>query len=286
VSTIVLPGINDIVPIRASGLAELFDCSERFKGKNFLGHRSPTYGRSHLGTAIHYATAWYDNERVLEDGDPDIETAIDKFTEYLRADEKVFWADIPKQKAESIGITLVNTYCQSISSNYDWIKVEATCEPLQIPMPNGIIFELTGHVDRVYRECVAPNLYKYGVADLKTSSRIVSADGTLAIDRHGLQLAIYELLEMQAAEATGLEMTLPALVIGFSTSGRLEILAEKIPNPRALLFGDGESEGYLIGASKIIEQQLYIGNTYSQLCSERYCASYNQCFYVNAGGRR
>jgi hypothetical protein len=271
------------VPIRASGLAELFDCSARWAGKNFLGHKGPTYGRSHLGTSIHYATAWYDNERTLPDGEPDTETAVDKFLTYLRADEHVMWADIPKQTAEKIGVTLVTHYCLEISAKFEWVKVEATCEPIQVPMPNGVIFEITGHVDRVYREAVAPKLYKHGIADFKTSTRIIAADGSLAIDRHGLQLAVYELLEIQAAQATGLEIDLPALVVGFSTSGRMEILTEKVPNPRALLFGDGENKGYLIAASEIVERQWYIGNTYSQLCSERYCPSYPHCFYVKQG---
>jgi hypothetical protein len=276
VGTIVLPGVNDIVPIRASGLAELFDCSARWAGKNFYGHRGTTYGRSHLGTAIHHATAWYDNERTLADGAPDTETAVDKFITYLRADEHVMWADIPKQQAEKIGITLVTHYCLEISAQFEWVKVEATCEPIEITMPNGVIFEITGHVDRVYTEDA-----RYGVADFKTSTRIIAADGTLAIDRHGLQLAIYELLEIQAAKATGLKIELPALVVGFSTSGRMEILTEKLNNPRRLLFGDGaDNKGYLLAASEIVANQQYIGNTMSMLCSERYCPSYKYCFYV------
>lgn len=281
-STIVLPGVNDIVPIRASGLAELFDCSSRWAGKAFYGHRGVTYGRSHLGTSIHHATAWYDNERTLADGNPDTEEAVERFINYLRADEHVMWADIPRQQAEKIGITLVTHYCLEISAQFDWVKVEATCEPIQVPMPNGIIFEITGHVDRVRRKIV-DGTARHGVADFKTSTRIIAQDGSLSIDRHGLQLAIYELLEIQAAEATGLKMDLPALVVGFSTSGRFEILTEEIPNPHALLFGDGVNKGYLIAASEIILHQQYIGNTYSMMCSERYCPSYQHCFYVKQG---
>lgn len=280
--TIVLPGVNDVVQIRASGLAELFDCAARWKGKNFLGHRGPTYGRSHLGTSIHYATAYYDNERIIENGSPDTETAVDKFIEYIRADEKVLWADMPKQVAEKIGIQLVTKYCLEISEQFDWVKVEATCEPIQIAMPNGVIFELTGHVDRVRRKII-DSKPKYGVADFKTSSRILKADGSLAVDKHGLQLAVYEFLEIQAEQATGLDMELPALVVGFSTSGNLDILTEEIPNPRTLLFGDGDNKGYLIAASEKIEHQDYIGNTYSMMCTPRYCASHPHCFYVNPG---
>lgn len=276
-SDIVLPGVNDIVPIRASGLGELFDCSFRWLGKAVLGHRGPTYGRSHLGSAIHHGTAYYDNERVI-DGSPDTESAVDQFIEYLRDDEKIIWADIPKQKAEQIGIQLVTKYCLDVSSDYEWVKVEATCEPIEITMPNGVIFEITGHVDRVYTRDG-----KFGVADFKTGGRVIAADGSLAVAKHGLQLAIYELLEIQAAQATGYKMELPALIVGMSTTGDLDILVEEVDNSRTLLFGDGETMGYLMGASAIIEHQLYLGNTQSQLCGERYCPSYNQCFYRKQG---
>lgn len=288
--SIVLPGAGDVVPIRASGLAEIFDCSERWVAKNYKGARGPTSGRSHLGTSVHYATSWYDNERVLPDGSPDTEMAIDKFAEIMRDDAKVLWSDIPKQQADNIGRQLVTKYCLEVSHHFDWIKVEATCEPIELTMPNGVIFQVTGHVDRVRRqaveecakrshvpECVCP----LGVTDFKTSARIVGADGRLAIDKHGCQLAIYELLEIQASTIIGRRMTLPALVLGFSTTGDLAIIPEEIPHPRSMLFGDGgENEGYLIAASKIIANKLYVGNTYSQLCTPRYCPWYNDCFYI------
>jgi hypothetical protein len=274
----VLPGPGDIVKIRASGLGEIFDCARRWKGRTIDGDKGQTHGRSHLGSSVHYGTAWYDNERTLDGGCPDTETAIDKFLEFFRAEDHVMWSDIPKQKAEQIGIQLTSKYCLEISAQYEWIKVEATCEPIEITMPNGIIFELTGHVDRVYTRDG-----KYGVADFKSGGRVIAADGSLAVDKHGLQLACYELLEIMAAEATGHKMELPALIVGFSTSGDLDILTEEVPNPRELLFGDGDYMGYLMGAAAIIEHQLYLGNTKSQLCGPRYCNSFDKCEYIKKG---
>ena len=65
--------------------------------------------------------------------------------------------------------------------------------------------------------------------------------------------------------------------MGLSTS-RSEIQWAPVESPRNLLFGDTDHMGFLEAASKIIAEQLYIGNPKSQLCSERYCPIY-PCFY-------
>jgi hypothetical protein len=264
--------------MRASALGELFDDALRWKARTIDQIYGLTYGRSHLGTSIHFGTAWYDAERIDPDGTPDTETAVDKFLECLRADENVHWIDIGKSKAENIGITLVAEYCQEISPQFEWVKVEATCEPIEITMPNNVIFEITGHVDRVYTQRV-DGRKRFGVADLKSGYGVIRQDGSIDVAKHGVQLAVYELLEIMAQQSADEPMTLPALVIGLSTSGRPEIKWEQVDNPRSLLFGDGQHDGYLMAASKIIEHQLYVGNPRSMLCSEKYCPIYNDCFY-------
>lgn len=260
--------------MRASGLGELFDDALRWKSRVIDGIHLPTYGRSHLGTSIHYATGWFDNERVQPDGNPDTETAVEKFLEWFRADQGVRWVDIGKAKAEPIGIALVAKYCQDISPQFTFTKVEIPCEPLEIAMPNGIIFQITGTVDRVYERDG-----KFGIVDLKSGSGVIKADGSIDVGKHGAQLGVYELLEIMARDATGLDITAPAYIIGLSTSAGHEIKFEPIENPRTLLFGDGDEMGYLMAASKIIEHQLYIGNPRSLLCSEKFCGIHERCFY-------
>lgn len=272
--TEVRPGPGDIVRMRASALGELFDDSLRWAAK-ILDHRyGPTYGRSHLGTSVHFGTADFDRQTTLPDGKPDVEVAVAKFLEIFNDDEKVSWTDLPKAKAEGIGLNLVIDYCNEISPQFNWVAVEALCEPLLITMPNGIIFEITGTVDRVYEKDD-----KHGIADLKTGYAIITPNAEVDVAKHGPQLATYDLLEMMAESATGFDIKLPAIVIGLSTSGNGTMMWEEVQNPRTLLFGDGINMGYLLAASEIIASQLYIGNPRSMLCTEKYCPIYNECFY-------
>lgn len=274
---VINPGPGDTVWMRASGLSDLFDCAHRWWAKFIARMKSPVTGRSHLGSAVHWATAQYDTARMNGDWH-DVEGAIDEFHNYFRADAGVHWTDIRKDEADRIGVALVHKYCTEIAHQFEFVKVEAVCEPIEVSMPNNITFALTGTVDRVYTRRVNGK-DQYGIVDLKTSGRIIRSDGSLDVAKHGAQLAVYEILEMMAKDATGLNITLPALVIGASTSGEPRILWEEIQNPRTLLFGDGDNMGYLIAASYIIEGQAYVGNPRSQLCSPRYCPAY-PCFYV------
>lgn len=264
--------------MRASKLSELFDDALRWKASVIDGIFGKTYGRSHLGSAVHFGTAHYDRERILPDGRPDASDAVKKFKEYFDNDAGVHWIDLKKPDAYKLGVRLVSDYCTEVSHQFEFVAVEAVCEPLLMTMPNGITFELTGTTDRVYRERVAPRLYKYGIMDVKTGYGIIGADGEVAVDVHGAQLAEYELLETMATRATSFPITLPAIVMGLSTQ-TAKIKWREIENTRKLLFGGDDHMGYLEAASYIIEQQLYIGNPRSMLCSDRYCPIYNSCFY-------
>jgi hypothetical protein len=266
---------GELVSMRASGLAELFDCQARWKAHHIDKIHSPTYGRSHLGTSVHMGTGWFDNETTLDDGNPDVEIAVDKFLETLNDDQNVVWTDIPKNKAKDIGVALVNKYCTEISPQFEWVKVEALCEPIELTMPNGVIFEITGHVDRVYRANGG-----HGIVDVKTGYGVIDANDEVAVDKHGVQLSVYELLEMMAEAETGIRIDQPALIIGMSTSGSPRIEVAPVENPRSLLFGDDEHIGYLEAASKIVEDGAYVGNTRSMLCNPRYCPAFETCFYV------
>src|SRR5688572_32324433 len=63
--------------------------------------------------------------------------------------------------------------------------------------------------------------------------RSIGQDGEVAVDVHGPQLATYELLE-SIAERADFPITLPAMIMGFSTK-TAEIKWRFINNPRTLL---------------------------------------------------
>lgn len=266
------PGVGDIVRLRASGFSLLFDDALLWKTKNIDKIRMPTYGRSHLGSAIHAGTACFDIPRSLGI-ESDTEAAVEGYLEAFEDDERVTWTDIAKSKARSIGLNLVIRYCEDISPVFKWVQVETMCEPVEIEMPNGIIFEMTGTLDRVYEKDGL-----HGIADIKSGYAVIAADGSVEVGKHGSQVATYDMLEMMASQTTGLRMELPAVVIALSTATG-QVTWQEIQNPRTLLFGDGESMGYLTAASHIIAHQLYIGNPRSMLCSSKYCGLYDNCFY-------
>lgn len=265
--------LPDVIRLRASALAELFDDSLRWRSRAIDGIHTPTSGRSHLGTAVHFGTADFDRQRLLADGRPDAADAVGAFKQYFHNDAGVHWTDIKKLEAEKIGMRLVADYCTEISEQFEWVAVEATCEPLVLTMPNGVVFEITGTTDRVYRLGS-----QYGIADFKSGARIIGEDGEVEVDEHGPQLGTYELLESIAENATGFKITLPAFIMGFSTASA-QIKWRFVDNPRTLLFGDTDHVGYLEAAARIIKENLFVGNPRSMLCSERYCGIYNSCFY-------
>lgn len=262
------------IRLRASALGELFDDSLRWRARAIDGVQGRTFGRSHLGSAVHFGTADFDRQRVVVGNpDPDPAESVAQFKQYFDGDAGVHWLDIAKSDAYKIGLRLVSDYCTEVSHQYEWHVVEATCEPLLLTMDNGITFEITGTTDRVYKMGS-----RYGISDFKSGYGIIGQDGEVDVDVHGPQLATYELLESIATRATGLDISLPAMVMGFSTR-TAEIKPRFVEHPRTLLFGDDTHMGYLEAASRIIEQGLFIGNPRSMLCSERYCGIYDTCFY-------
>lgn len=267
------PGVLGVVRVRASSLAGLFDDSLRWRAEQIDGIRGKTYGRSHLGSAVHFGTADFDRQRILPDGKPDAAAAVGKFVEYFENDAGVHWLDIEKPAARKIGQRLVSDYCTDISEQFEYVAVETPCQPLEITMDSGLVLQLTGTLDRIYTVGG-----EYGVMDFKSGYGIINEAGDVDVDAHGPQLAEYELLETMATRETSFPITLDAVVMGFSTrSGKIQW--QPVKNPRSLLFGDGDNMGYLQAAAKIIEHGLWVGNPRSMLCTERYCSIYNNCFY-------
>lgn len=266
-------GPGDVVPIRASSLGDLFDDALRWKIKNIDKVFSPSYGRARLGTAVHDATAVYDVARQY-DGDASIEMAIETFIYELGAKETK-WVDISKAEAEMIGVQLVTKYCQEIAPMFVYDKIEERVEPQEIEMQNGLIIELTGHIDR---RIVRENGDRV-IADLKTGYSIIDAEtGLPKTDKHGPQLAVYDALEMLSEPDVA--FATEAVIIGLDTaSGAVGVKA--IERPSRFLFGEDGNIGYLEAAAEIIMRGLFVGNPKSMLCTERYCPIYNNCWYRN-----
>lgn len=261
----------DLVSIRASSLAELFDCPARWSAKYLDGKRLPRSAAAQLGTAVHASTAVFDASR-LDGGSP--VTADDAAGALVDAihnpEEDVDWEDTKPQEAERIGLALHARYCADIAPHQKYLGVEVSCERLEIP---DLGIALTGTTDRV-RETADGRV---GISDLKTGGRAVGADGTVTTTGHGPQMGVYELL---AEQVIGRAITADAQIIAMSTgktAAAQRVAIGTLKNVRELLLGSEERPGLLECASRLIHSGNFYGNSKSVLCSPRFCPAYSGC---------
>ncbi|WP_454734264.1 RecB family exonuclease [Cupriavidus pauculus] len=261
----------NMVAVRASSLAELFDCPARWEAKNLLGMRMPSSGAAHLGTAVHASTGAFDQAAL--DGAPItadaaagalVDTIHDKNVE-------VDWEDSDPAAAERIGLALHARYCAEIAPRQHYIGVEIACDRLEIP---ELGLALTGTTDRVRTTTAGA-----GISDLKTGGRAVGTDGVAVTAGHGPQLGVYELL---AEHAMGIPISAPAQIVGLNTgktAAAQRVGVGEIASPRTALLGTEEQPGLLQHASRLIHSGAFYGNGKSVLCSPKYCPRHATCPY-------
>ncbi|MGO4151464.1 RecB family exonuclease [Cupriavidus sp. YAF13] len=260
-----------IVTIRASSLAELFDCPARWEAKHLLGMRMPSGPAAHLGTSIHAGTAAFDQAEL--DGQPiTADDAASALVSTLRdKSAEVDWEDTNPDDAERIGLALHSRYCAEIAPLQHYIGVEVACERLEIP---ELGIALTGTTDRVRTTAAGA-----GISDLKSGGRAVGADGIAVTAGHGPQLGVYELL---AEHAVGIPITAPAQIVGLNTgktAAAQRVGVGEIESPRTALLGTEEQPGLLQHASRLIHSGAFYGNGKSVLCSAKYCPRHATCHY-------
>lgn len=260
--------MSSIIAIRASSLAELFDCPARWEAKNLLGMRMPSSGAATLGTAVHAGTAVFD-QSVIDGSGISIDEAASAVVDAIyKPEQDVAWdEDMQPKTAEKIALALHTKYCSEIAPKQNYVGVEITCERLEI---TDLGIALTGTTDRIRK--TAEGL---GVSDLKTGGRAVGSDGRAVTSGHGPQLGVYELL---AERSIGQPITAPAEIIGMQTAKTTQKVGTgQIKNAKAALLGDSESPGLLEHAAGIIHAGRFYGNPKSYLCSAKYCPRFSTC---------
>ena len=263
--------MKSLVAVRASSLAELFDCPARWEAKNLLGMRLPASSAACLGTAIHASTGAFDESHLPGGSQLTADDTADVLADSIyRPDEDVAWDDLTPRAALRIGLSLHSRYCTEVAPLQGYIGVEVTCEALEI-IDLGLV--LTGTTDRVRRLIDG----RLGITDLKSGSRAVSADGTAVTQGHAPQTGVYELL---AENAIGQRLTAPAQIVGLNTGKTptsQRIGTGEIENARAALIGTDGDPGLLHYASRIIHSGDFFGNPRSNLCSAKYCPRHSTC---------
>lgn len=267
---------TEAMTIRASSLAELFDCPARWEAKHVRGLRLPSSPAAVLGHAVHAGTAAFDQARINGDPiGPDDAAAVAAdalWEEIARGDVDMSRDVLTPEDLEHIGRALCRLYCETVSPHYDWAAVEATCDALHIA---DIGLTLTGTTDRIYRDPVAG----YGIADIKTGSRAVDKNGEVKTAGHAAQIGVYELL----AEASyGVAITAPAVIIGIraaKTDAARRAGTGAIENARARLVGTEDGPGLLRYAAAMLSSGSFYGNPRSQLCNRTYCPAWGSCHW-------
>lgn len=264
----------NVVTVRASSWAGLFDCGFKWQGIHLLGIKSPSSPRALLGTAIHASTAAFDAARV-EGYELSAFDAAEYLVQTLQHPEfDVDWrgADITPREAEATGLTLHTRYCNEISPRYEFVAVELETKPLEIDCGGGTIVRLTGTLDRARIKRGHDGI---GIADVKTGGAAVS-QGVAKTKGHRPQVGTYELLY---EHTTGQACTAPAEIIGLKTKGKPETGTGEIVGARELMVGTDEYPGLIQFAADMFRTGLFPPNPASPLCSERYCPRWSACRY-------
>lgn len=262
------------IPIRASSIATLFDCSFKWEGIHLLGMKSQNSSRAALGTAIHAGTAAFDQARIDGNG-----ITVDEASDFLLVsltEAEVDWrqGDLSFKQAMYIGIALLMRYCNEISPLYEFSSVEMTTEPLVLDCGDGVSIELMGQLDR---SRIITGQYGYGIGDIKTGKTAV-VNGVAKTKGHRAQMGAYEIL---FEYSTGEEITLPAHILGLKTSDKPEVGIGEIHNAKELLIGTEENKGLLEYAATMFRTGDFFPNPNSGLCSDRFCPRWAKCPYHN-----
>ncbi len=275
--------------IRASSLAELFDCSARWEAKIIHGLRTPSGGASVIGQAVHRGTAEFDTARV-NNLVPSIEDSIAAAADVARNPEnEVRWDDFRPGEAVDIAAKLTMDYCTDIAPGFTYRKVEMKLDHFDVVATNGLKMRFTGTVDRQYTKPLIDDNFSpqwemaYGTLDFKTGKTVVKADGTVNVAVSAAQLGTYELLELMASTTEHVPHVLPAMIVAMPTAGKHKPQIKEVNNPRSLLIGDDQYKGLIDIAAGMFKHGLFVGNPRSMLCGEKYCPIFHKCHWRLTG---
>lgn len=264
--------MSDPFRVRASSWGSLFDCAHRWEGTHILGLTMPSSARAQLGTAIHAATAVFDQAAL--DGQPvkPIDVAEVLVDGIYHPDREVDWSvdDLTQKEAEVIGLNLVTRYCLEIAPRYRYVAVELAVTPWVIDCGNGVAIEITGTLDRSRARAGATGV---GICDLKSGGAAVQK-GRAKTKGHAPQIGTYELLYERT---TGTPVTEPADIIGLKTNGKSEVATGQIIGARDQLIGTEDTPGLMDYAAEMFRSGLFPPNPVSHMCSKKYCARFPVC---------
>lgn len=263
-----------VVEVRASSWGRLFDCAHSWEGEQLLKLTRPGGIRPLLGTAIHAATAAFDQARI--DGAPiTLNDARDVFLDALHhpTEDVDYQKDrsITMQTAEEIGLRLVIRYCHEISPQFQFSAVEMSMKPVDIDVGEELTLRLKGTMDRAR---VAVGSAGAIIPDIKSGQRLIGDEGVILKGRSA-QLGAYQIMY---EENTG-EQTSGSQIIALQTSKDTPVGVSKVFDAKRAMLGTAYQEGLIEHAVQFLKSGLFPPNPQSQTCSPTFCGRWDHCIY-------
>jgi len=281
--------MSETFNVRASSIAMFFDCPSRWAAVHIDGLRTPARAPTIIGTAVHASTAAFDKSRLDSTNEQAWITAndaADVLEQILRdPQEEVEWDGVSLDKAMKVGLGVHTRYCNEIAPQQTYVAVEHTCDEMEINVPcnprdpdETVTIVLTGSLDRIredaseYTKDGVPHVqHLLGISDVKTGARACSQ----SVGKHKAQIGTYELLASEASY----NINMPGEIIQLQTSTNYQAKLEPVHGARIALLGDEYNTGLLQHMARMLVTGDFFGNATSFLCSEKYCAAYDSCFF-------
>jgi len=265
--------MSDIVKVRASSWASLFDCAHRWEGEHLLGIRKPAGMRALLGTAVHAGTAAYDRGRMYGSGVTAdeaagvvVDTLHDPQFEVDRSQD-----DLSLRETERIALTAHSLYCAEVSPQFQFVGVENTLDPLDIDCGNGVTIRLTGTMDRAR---AAQTEAGPVIADVKTGTRVIE-QGRASTRGRAAQTGTYQLMY----EHTERVSTAGSQILALSTTSTPAAAVSPVFDARRVMVGAEGQPGLIEHAAAMFKSGLFPPNPSSPLCSPKYCPRWETCLF-------
>lgn len=265
--------MSQFITVRASAWGKLFDCAYRFEWENLLRNSKPAGIRALLGTAVHAGTAAFDRGRLDQSGVTPDEAAGALVDTLHNPDFDVDYTqdELTVREAERIALTLHTKYCIDISPQFEFLAVECSLEPLEIDCGGGMTVCLTGTMDRAraaQTECGPV------IPDIKTGRRVIEK-GVASVRGRSAQLGTYQLMYEQTQRVR----TAGAQVVALATTSKPAAAVSPIFDARRVMVGTDEQPGLIQHAAEMFRSGLFPPNPSSPLCSQKYCARWNNCIF-------